>query len=339
MRMRGIPVLPALLSFCMYFVPSAPAADVKAGEGEKWIEEAGGTILRDSAGKITGVDLRSSWVVDSDLRELLKLPDLSFLDLSLTRITDQGMLELKNLRGIVELNLYFAEYVTDEGLAVIKDWKKLKRLNIHGTKISDTTLEHITGITTLEALDAGSANVTDVGIERMTSLPNLKELTIGGNKITDSGLEPLRQMPGLTYLDLVGRQGTDSNVWVVSMTERGLDAILALKDLRELRLGCSGVGVGAEGERLATVSNMSLSARWIEKMKGLPKLQRLKLQGCIRVNDDAITALAEIPSLQEVDLKGTSVTEKGAAALRSARPKLQVTFGPWVAKTASFRNN
>src|SRR6185436_16461319 len=188
MRTRGIPALPVLLSFALCFGPFAPAAEVKTADGEKWIEEVGGTIIRDSSGKITGVDFRSSWVTDTDLRELLKLPDLSFLDLSLTRITDQGMLEIKNLPGIVELNLYFAEYVTDEGISAIKNWKKLKRLNIHGTKISDTTFEHISGITTLESVNAGSASVTDVGIERMTSLPNLKELTIGGNKITDSGL-------------------------------------------------------------------------------------------------------------------------------------------------------
>jgi len=50
-------------------------------------------------------------------------------------------------------------------------------------------------------------------------------------------------------------------------------------------------------------------------MKGLPKLERLKLPGCVRVNDDALAALAAIPSLREVDLTGTAVTEKGIAAL------------------------
>ena len=44
------------------------------------------------------------------------------------------MQEIKNLPGITDLNLYFAEYVTDEGFAAIKDWKKLKRLNLHGTR-------------------------------------------------------------------------------------------------------------------------------------------------------------------------------------------------------------
>ena len=121
-------------------------------------------------------------------------------------------------------------------MAAIKNWKKLKRLNVHGTKISDTTLDHIAGITTLESVNVGSGMVTDVGIERLATLPNLKELTIGGNELGDAGLQGLRQIPGLTYLDLSGRQGTDSNVWAISMSDLGLDAVLSLKALRELRL-------------------------------------------------------------------------------------------------------
>src|SRR6266700_3513061 len=117
-------ILPALIA-------AAAWSEVKSGMDTQWVEDAGGAVIRDAQGRITGVDLRGTWVTDSDLRKLNHLPDLNYLDLSLTRITDQGMQEIKGLRGIVELNLTFAEYVTDEGLAAVKDWKKLKRLNIH----------------------------------------------------------------------------------------------------------------------------------------------------------------------------------------------------------------
>src|SRR3954447_20345248 len=256
-----------ILSCTLWLVASAGAAEVIPGGETQWITDAGGTVIRDTAGRITGVDLRASWVTDTDLRKLLRLPNLSSLDLSLTRITDQGMQDLKNAPGIVDLNLYFAEYVTDEGLAAVKNWKKLKRLNLHGTKVSDTTLDHIAGITTLELLNIGSAMITDVGIERLATLTNLKELTVGGNKFGDSGLQGLRQIPSLTYLDLSGRQGTDSNVWAISMSDVGLDAVLTLKELRDLRLGCTSIGVGIEGARFATVSAVDVSAAWLEKMK------------------------------------------------------------------------
>jgi hypothetical protein len=328
-----------LVSYALWFAMPAPAAEIKTDGDAKWVEEAGGTVIRDAAGRITGVDLRASWVTDTDLRKLVQLPLLSYLDLSLTRITDQGMLELKNVSGIVDLNLYFAEYVTDEGLAAIRDWRKLQRLNVHGTKISDTTLEHISGITSLVSVNVGSAMVTDVGVERLAALPNLKELTIGGNNLGDAGLQALRQIPGLTYLDLSGRQGTDSNVWAISMSDVGLNSVLTLRDLRELRLGCTSIGVGIEGARFATVNRVDVTVRWLERMKTLTKLEKLMLQGCNHVDDEAVRVLAGLPGLREVDLKGSSVTEKGLAALRAAKPKALIYYGPWEARSASFRNN
>jgi hypothetical protein len=329
LRIGIVLMLPCLLA----------AAEVKNGMDSQWVDDMGGAVTRDAQGRVTGVDLRGTWVTDSDLRKLNQFPDLSYLDLSQTRITDQGMQELKHLPNIVELNLRFAEYVTDEGLAALKEWKKLKRLNVHGTKASDTTLEHISGITTLESVNVGSVMLTDVGLERLTTLTNLKELTMGGNELGYAGLQALRQLPTLTYLDLSGREGTDSNVWAISMSEVGLDAVLSLKDLRELRFGCTSIGVGVEGAKFAEVSAMSVTPVWLEMMKALKKLEKLKLQGCDRINDDSIAALLAIPTLREVDLKGTAVTEKGVAALKAARPKAVVFYGPWVAKSANFRNN
>jgi Leucine-rich repeat (LRR) protein len=308
---------------------SLPAAEVIRGGEAQWIEDAGGAVIRDAAGKITGVDLHASWVTDSDLRKLANLPDLTHLDLSLTRITDQGMQDLRNLPAIVELNLRFAEYVTDEGLAAIKGWRRLKRLDVHGAKISDTTLEHIAGIASLEQLNIGSAMVTDVGLERLSGLPNLKELTMGGNELGDAGLQALRQLTGLTYLDLSGRQGTDSNVWAIAMSDTGLEALLTVKALKDLRFGCTFVGVGVEGSRFATVSAMNVTTRWLERIRALDKLERLSVQGCQKVDDESLAVLASYPNLRELDLKGTSVTDKGVAMFKLAKPKATVYTGPW----------
>lgn len=328
------------MKLLMLFALTLSAYGAESGANDsQWIEDAGGRATRDAAGRIAAIDFRASWVTDADLRKLSQLPALTMLNLSLTRVTDQGMQELRNLSGVVDLDLRFAEYVTDEGVAAIKNWKKLKRLVLHGTKVSDTSLDHIAGISTLETLDLGSVMLTDVGLERLAVLPNLKALSIGGNELGDAGLQALRQMPGLTFLDLSGRQGTDSNVWSVNMSDVGLEAIVTLSQLRELRFGCNSIGVGSEGTRFATVSAMSVTPRRLEKMKALTKLQRLKLEGCDRIDDEAAGILASFPSLEEVDLKGTAVTAKGLAALRTARPKMRILHGAWEAKSANFRNN
>ena len=74
-------------------------------------------------------------------------------------------------------------------------------------------------------------------------------------------------------------------------------------------------------------------------MKSLTKLERLKLQGCNRIDDDSIPALLAMPALREVDLQGTAVTEQGAAKFRAARPGAVIYVGPWDGKSAAYRNN
>ncbi len=276
-----------------------------------WITEAGGAVTRDRAGRITAVDLRASWVTDSDLPQLAALPYLTRLDLSQTRITDLGLQQLKAAPSIVELNLYYAEQITDEGMAAVKGWKKLKRINLRGTKVTDTTLEHLANVATLESIDVGFAQITDVGLDRLTPLVNLKELVVGGNKLTDVGLQALRQLPGLTSLSLGGSQRTDSGLWTISLTEQGLDSITTLKELRELRL-----------------DGMPVTARWLEKLKLLTKLERLSLKGCKRVGDDASPMLSAWSTLRILDLEGTAVTEKGLTELRQAKPNTQIFHGP-----------
>lgn len=324
---------PIVFLFCL-------AGTVSAGTEWGWIESLGGSVTTGAHGAVTGVNLRGSWVTDTDLRRLAEYPELATLDLSLTHITDEGMAELKNLRNVIDLNLYYAEYVTDQGVAAIKDWKKLKRLNLHGTKTSDTALEHIAGITSLESLDVGSTMMTDVGLERLTTLTDLKELTMGGNELGDAGLQALRQLPTLTYLDLTGRQGNDKNVWTIVMSNAGLDAVLSLHNLRELRIGCYAMTIGIEEAKFAEVTATTVLPEWLDRMRALlPKLETVRFQGCGKIDDSSIKTLMAMPHLKEADLRGTGVTEKGAAALRAAKPGVKISFGPWEAKAANYRNN
>jgi hypothetical protein len=178
------------------------------------------------------VDLRASWITDSDIPLLARMADLKKLDLSLARISDRGLRALRPASQILDLNLAFAEQIGDEGTSAIREWKHLVRLNARGTKITDATLEMLSGITSLRALDVSYAQLTVVGMNHLASLTNLRELSMGGNKLTDAGLQFLRQLPQLTYLDLAGVQRTDSGLWSITLSESGLDAIGSVSDLK-----------------------------------------------------------------------------------------------------------
>ena len=294
----------------LVLIAIAATACLGARDLSSWITDAGGVITHNRSGQIVAVDLHATWITDSDIADLARLPNLAKLDLSLTRISDHGLEQLKDAPAITDLNLYYDELITDAGLSALKGWKHLKRLSVRGTKITDTTLQHLSGVTTLESLDAGYAQITDVGLELLTPLTNLKELAIGGNKLTDAGLQSLRQLPGLIYLDLSGAERTDSGMWSVSLTEPGLDAIATLGNLRHLRL-----------------NGTLVSARGLQRLIGLTKIEWLDLEGCTRIGDDVVPVLASFHNLQRVDLTGSQVTEKGVAELKRANPKCTILAG------------
>jgi Leucine-rich repeat (LRR) protein len=286
------------------------ASFIRAAETTEWIHHAGGDFTRNQQGQIVSVNLSSSWVTDSDLGELATLPALTHLDLSLTRISDHGLRSLKDAPSITDLNLRFAELVTDEGLTIVRGWKHLKRLTLRGTKITDSTLDHLAEVTSLEVLDIGYVQITDVGLDRLTSLVHLKELTIGGNKLSDTGLLALRQLSNLSYLDVSGFQRTDSGLWSVSVTGSGMDSITTLAKLRRLRM-----------------NGTLVSARTLEKLKGLKQLEELDLQDCTHVSDDAAPLLASLPGLRVLDVTGTSMTPQGIQQIRRLKPQCKVVSG------------
>jgi Leucine-rich repeat (LRR) protein len=290
------------------FTLIAAAALTCAAADTHWIEQAGGSVTIEN-GMAIAIDLRSSWITDSDLPLLAQLPDLKRLDLSLTRISDRGLRALKTAPAIEDLNLYFAEQISDEGASVVRNWKHLKRLNLRGTKITDSMLEFLAAVPTIEWLDIGWAQITDTGLDRLTALTHLRWLTMGGNKLTDTALQFLRQMPQLEYLDIGGQQRTDSGLWSLLLTDAGVQAIASVTELRELRL--SGTAVTSHGLAL---------------LEPLPKLERLSLQSCKRLRDDAASTLAGFHHLQWLDVKDSGLTPEAVVRIRAVLPDCQVLY-------------
>ena len=290
---------------------AAPLAAIDSG----WIERLGGKIERDAAGRIVAVNLRGSWINDVEMIELARLPDLERLDLSHTRISDEGMLNLKPAPKIQDLKLFYSEWITDQGMTAIKGWKHLRRLDVRGTRISDGTLEIVSRLTGIEALDIAHTEVTDVGLENLITLVNLKELALGRGRLSNFGLAALRMLPGLTHLDLSGARPTppdnpSGRGGGSGFPEETLKALAGLTDLRVLYLGHS--AITPDGLRV---------------LSSLDKVERLGLQGCRRIDDSALSVLAGWKSLKYLDVQETEVTDKGLADLRKAKPDIKILSG------------
>ena len=295
----------------LFFIVSGILSAIDSAE---WVGKLGGQITRDTAGKIVGLNLRGTWVNDADMLSVAAMPDLETLDLSHTRITDEGMLRLKSAPKIRDLNLFYAEWITDQGMTAIRDWKQLKRLNVRGTRISDGTLEIVSRIVGLEALDVAHTSVTDNGLDYLITLVNLKELSLGRGRLTNASLQVLKMLPTITYLDLSGARPAPPDMpgraTQQGIPEASVRAIAELKELRVLKLGYS--AIGAEGLRI---------------LSSVATIEKLGLEGCRRVNDAALQELANWKNLKYVDVQDTQVTQAGVDALKKANPAVAVLFG------------
>jgi internalin A len=263
-----------------------------AGDVTDWVAGLGGKVQRDAAGNVVAVNLRGTWVDDMEMIDIARLPKLQRLDLSHTRITDEGMLHLKPASQIEDLNLYYAEWVTDQGMTAIRNWKKLKRLDVRGTRISNGTLEIVSHMPQLEALDISNTQITDNGMDLLITLTNLTSLDIGGAKPTPPDMGGFRQVGPAPAPPL---------------PENTIKAMAELKELRVLKMGYTGVST-ADLKALSVLQNV----------------EELGLEECPRVDDAALAELLSWKSLKYLDLQDTKVTEQGVAALRKAKPGLVI---------------
>jgi internalin A len=259
-------------------------------------------LLGADAGEI---NLRASWVTDGDLLELARQPDLQKLDLSQTRISDQGLAYLKTATNLREVNLAYAEKIGDPAHAVIKHWKNLRKLNLRGTVIADETAASAATLPDLEVLDIADTIVGDFGVEALTTAPKLKELSMGNIRMSEVGFQSLRQFTTLSTLDLSGRRHQSPS----NISERGIEAIASLRQLRVLKLG-----------------HTKFPAKSFALLAKMPQIEQLGLEFCPEIDDEALQHLAAWKSLRRVDLYGTNVTAAGVAALREQRPDCQVLW-------------
>lgn len=290
-----------------------------------------GRVLRDRGGAVVELDLSHTWVSDADLAQVARLTTLRKLDLSHTKVTDAGMEYLSSLPRVVELNCYYAEYLTQDAVRHLRGWKRLERLNLRGTRADSKVFAHLEKITSLRWLDIGFTNIDDDGFEALAALRNLEHLGIGGNRLNGTGLEVLKLMPSLVSLDVGGIQRVDSGLWSLPLTFENLRRIGEIKGLKRLNLARANLPdldidhpfrLGEERrelrdlsplEKLSNLESLDLtrqnvSAEALKALKRLPRLTELRLGLASSLDDSAEAVLASLTQLKTLYITGSKMS-------------------------------
>jgi mono/diheme cytochrome c family protein len=119
---------------------------------------------------------------DKEAPLLQKLaPQVMWLVLADTKITDAGLQPLKSCANITRLNLKNTA-ITNASISLIGQFKKLEYLNIVGTKIDDAGLLNLTPAPTLKKIFCWQSDITPNGVMAFQKkYPNI-EIDFGGKK-------------------------------------------------------------------------------------------------------------------------------------------------------------
>lgn len=296
----------------------------------------------------TALDLTATWTTDADLDRVAKMTALERLSLAQTRVTDAGLDRVGSLRSLRELDLYFAEFFTDDGVAALRGLTKLEKLTLRGTKVTSRVFESLSQLTALRSLDISYSQIDDSGMELLAELPRLERLAMGGTRIGVAALSSLKLLPALRHLDVSGMQRVDSGHWGLTLNAAVLGELGALENLVSLNLSgavLNDIGADKPGlkeeerrtleglDKLAGLRNLEkldlsrtpVNGAGLRALRGLSRMRELRLALAKNIDDDAVAALIEMKSLRVVMLEGTRITVEGIARLRTARPDLRLT--------------
>src|ERR1700682_790082 len=272
-----------------------------------------GRPVKDSSGEIVELDLTDTWVSDADMAKVARLRQLRKLDLSHTKITDRGMELLAPLENVTELNCYYAEYLTEEGVAHLRNWKHLERLNLRGTKVTSKVFDSLAKLTSLRSLDIAFTQIEDEGFDQLSALTKLESLAIGGNRLSGAALPLLKLLPSLVELDVGGLQRVDSGLWGLPLTDQNLARLSELKQVRTVSL--SGATLADRGvDRPGSPEAERSELRDLSKLASLVNLERLDLSR-LPVAAGRLQPRARLPKLRELRLGLAKNVDDAALAI------------------------
>jgi hypothetical protein len=198
--------------------------------------------------------------------------------------------------------------LTDADFRQLGRLAHLRTLNLNNC-LNDDRLALLTGLTELEYLQTNLAQVSDDGLKPMAKLKGLKTVKFfhPGKAFSGAGLAHLAGLPNLERLTVAGS---------LAFNDDGMAAVAKLTRLREFRTWHA--GPTDEG---------------IRRLKDLPHLkslylgQRLTYKPPACPSDATLAVLAELSSLESLQLHEARLTFAALQQLRKLPALKQLTLG------------
>lgn len=209
-----------------------------------------------------------------------------------------------------------------------------------GPGVTDAALAAIAVLPELDTLQTNESRFTDGGLKALLGLKGLKTLKFfhPGKEFTGAGLAHLAEHPSLERLTVAGSLAfadegmaavgkltrlKEFRTWHAGQTLEGVKHLRSLKSMTSLTLG----------QRLAYKPPTTVADDVLPVLAELASLETLQLEEA-RLGLDALLKLRSLPALKKLVLQGIDLPAADLDRLRSELPKAQVQ---WTAPTEAYR--
>ena len=295
-----IPLLPLFLFICSpQFVVSQQTTTPDEAAVLERAQELRGTVQRNAAGRILGLDITSAELTLADMQLIARLPDIETIRLVGPAVNDAYVETLRGLTTLHTVDIQNSS-ITDRSLVILAELP-----NIHTLRLRR------------------NLNFTDRAITLFAEFPNLRELRILYNAFTPMALFDLGNLTTVRVLDLRALPITDSTLMFIG----------DLENLEELRVRSSSVtnnGVAhlknCTNLRVLEFQDADVSTGLAEILKDFENLRFLRIFRCAPFGPDAITELGMLTQLDTLELRGLACSPEALRALKPLANLRSVEF-------------
>lgn len=244
-----------------------------------------------------GVPLRLSlnmneYVDNDSLARLAEVPNIWELNLTSTRITDEGVRHLAPLTRLKSLALMSTE-VDGSSLRHLTNCRDLSELTLTSTPFNDDGMEILGAFQSLELLRLDDTDITDEGMVVLDQLHQIAILNLQGSLVSDVGLRHIAHLNGLLELYVGGTIPIDRTVYESPISDKGL---VHLKNLTEMRI--------------LHLNDTQITDAGVASLKNMKFLRELNVADTF-LTDACLGQLKKLTALREIMVENTAITASG----------------------------
>lgn len=176
---------------------------------------------------LKALSMEQTVVKDDNVKLLKDLVNLEKLALFGTFVSDKGMAELSGLTKLVELEL--RDTTVGAGgspMDFLKNYPELKLLDLSETGTRNEAIPNIVALKKLEKLYLWHSQVTDAGVKELEAATTLTYLNLDDIRVGDAAMESVGKLTNLTFL----------HIGKTDVTDAGLEKLYPLKKLEKIHL-------------------------------------------------------------------------------------------------------